>query len=262
MSIRAVDLVLNSEVKPISDRFVLIVLANFANSFGISYPSTAKITQHARMDRKTVLRSLVRLRKSGVIEDTGKRTGRTKSVIVYRLPFAVEEPGEPLPKMGQLSSPVSIPSSPVSVPKLSQSTLENRQEPLREPYKVFQERISGIFHRRISTRWNDKELKIFRSILPIDSETLSMVERYYKTERGKEGNICRRDVFTFLNNYSSEVDRAVAWCKRHPVKNKIIAMRPETAQEETPEQVAERKKMLDREMDQLRQHFKKSHETG
>src|SRR5262249_40711086 len=131
MSIRAVDWVLNSEVKPMSDRFILIVLANYCNSFGIAYPSITRITEQARLDRKTVVKSLKRLREKGMIEDTGKRTGVTKRVIVYRLPWAVEErPEETVPKADLLNRSVSVPNRSVSVPKQVHFSLENRQEPL------------------------------------------------------------------------------------------------------------------------------------
>jgi hypothetical protein len=140
MSIRAIDWVLRSDVSPPSDKFVLIVLANYCNSFGLSYPSVSRVVSDTGYDRKTVLRALMRLKDKTVIQDSGKRLGRTKQVVVYRLSWAIEETDEieTVPKaelfIGSKQSQYGSKQSQYGS-KQSQSALENRQEPLKEPIR-------------------------------------------------------------------------------------------------------------------------------
>jgi hypothetical protein len=137
MSIHAIDWVLRSTVKPPSDRFVLVVLANYCNSFGLAYPSIRRIAINTGYDRKTVNAALARLRNKGLIHDSGKRVGVTKSIIVYKLSWAVEEDTEEVgPKMEQLqnrNSPVLLPKQAQFSGKQAQSTHQNRQKNRQEP---------------------------------------------------------------------------------------------------------------------------------
>jgi len=161
MSIRAIDWVLRTEIKPISDKFILVVIANYANSFGLSYPSRTRLRNVTGYDRKTIGAALSRLKFKGLIEDSGKRVGLTKSIIVYRLPWAIEdeEAGpvlDHLPENG--SRPTFDGSRPNSPPKQAQSTLENRQEPsvltVNEPSEVEREKVKyflGSLLRKIQT---------------------------------------------------------------------------------------------------------------
>ncbi len=47
--------------------------------------------------------------------------------------------------------------------------------------------------------------------MPIALESLDLIERYYAVERAKgDEGIHRRDMLTFLNNFTGELDRANA----------------------------------------------------
>ncbi|MEP6602234.1 MAG: hypothetical protein ABJB49_10580 [Nitrospirota bacterium] len=74
-----------------------------------------------------------------------------------------------------------------------------------------QDRLAAVFNRRKGTRWTPKEEKALQAASPINEGDLSLVERYYQSERGKDGSICRRDLPTLLNNFPGEVDRARRW---------------------------------------------------
>src|ERR1700752_4423088 len=81
------------------------------------------------------------------------------------------------------------------------------------------QRIAKLFHRKPSTPWTDKEIRRFKSLKKAgcfdDPAELLMVERYYEAERKKGSDgIHRRDLYTFLNNYGGELDRARARRKR------------------------------------------------
>jgi biotin operon repressor len=67
-------------------KFVLVMLGDAAaEETALGFASVAYLCEVTELDRKTVLRSLARLQEWGFIVDTGKKTGRTKSITVYRL---------------------------------------------------------------------------------------------------------------------------------------------------------------------------------
>lgn len=76
----------------------------------------------------------------------------------------------------------------------------------------FKSRLSRMFNRRESTVWSEKEIRQFKALLKqghITPENLSLLERYYSQEKAKgEKGIHRRDLLTFLNNFTGELDRA------------------------------------------------------
>jgi len=71
-------------------------------------------------------------------------------------------------------------------------------------------RLGAIFNRRATTKWDTKEVKAYNAIGDITEEDLALLERYYKVMRAKndDDNHSRRDLFTLLNNFSGELDRA------------------------------------------------------
>jgi hypothetical protein len=69
-----------------ADKLVLLGLADRHNTeHDAAYPSAAWLVEFSGLDRKTVLASLGRLQSSGLIEDTGKRVGKTKQIRVFKL---------------------------------------------------------------------------------------------------------------------------------------------------------------------------------
>lgn len=78
-------------------------------------------------------------------------------------------------------------------------------------------RISQLFNRRLTTAWAERDVKTFKAIGTIDVQDLARIEAYYVAERrkGDEGRH-RRDLTTFLNNYSGELDRANAYANHKP----------------------------------------------
>lgn len=74
-------------------------------------------------------------------------------------------------------------------------------------------RIAAIFNRRLTTEWQEKEIKAFKALkLRDDDPDLALVEKYYAAVKPTpEGRYLRHELFTFLNNFRGEVDRARAW---------------------------------------------------
>lgn len=96
-------------------------------------------------------------------------------------------------------------------------------------------------HRRLTTHWSEKEIRQFRKLVKVhafeNKDDLALLERYYEHERKKgDKGWHKRDLYTFLNNFFGEVDRAVLWGKSHPLKTerKIIPL-PNLAHSDQPE---------------------------
>lgn len=86
MSLEAITWALRQPIKHSSAKFVLVALANCAGGdSALAWPSVAYLSHATGQDRKTVVANLQRLQEWGLIEDTGKRTGTTKQIVVYRL---------------------------------------------------------------------------------------------------------------------------------------------------------------------------------
>lgn len=96
-----------------------------------------------------------------------------------------------------------------------------KQVPTSEPAR----RMASMFGRRESTGWSDKEIQAFKKLGAVDLEELAIVEVYHAAEKAKgENGRHRRDLFTFLNNYRGEVDRATA--SRKPAKAPLTQKEP------------------------------------
>jgi hypothetical protein len=81
-------------------------------------------------------------------------------------------------------------------------------------------RIAELYRRRPTTPWSAKEIRAFRALGTIDPSDLDAVCRYTESERSKGDEGChRRDLLTFLNNFTGELDRARQ--KQSPVKEQI-----------------------------------------
>lgn len=86
MSVEAITWALRQPITQSSTKFVLVVLANCASAdSGLAWPSVAYLSSATGQDRKTVVTNLQRLQEWGLIEDTGKRAGTTKQIVMYRL---------------------------------------------------------------------------------------------------------------------------------------------------------------------------------
>lgn len=167
MSVEAITWALSQPVKHSSAKFVLTVMANYADADFVCWPSAALLSEQTAQDRKTVLENMRRLRDLGYLEDTGERKGTTKQVVVYRLKkpesgtvITSPTPASPASndtENGTLPPGQQVPNSPSKSPvfpdKQSQISLEtvpifpgnspengtrNRKEPsgtVKEPVK-------------------------------------------------------------------------------------------------------------------------------
>ena len=105
MSVEAITWALAQPVDRSSSKFVLVVLANYANADMCAWPSIAAICAATSQNRKTVMDGLRRLLGAGLIVQTGETAGRTGSVPVYQLdtkavPKTVQLKAAAVPKTG------------------------------------------------------------------------------------------------------------------------------------------------------------------
>lgn len=85
MSVEAIAWALELKVGRSSAKFVLVAMANCANSDMTCWPSIQYLSDATCQDRKTVLENIKRLKEIGLIIDTNMRKGSTGQVIVYQL---------------------------------------------------------------------------------------------------------------------------------------------------------------------------------
>lgn len=235
MSLKAITWVFETTVGSPCDKSVLIAMADHTSESGKAFPSVSLLCRKTEYDRRTIMRSLARLEAAGFIKDTGQRVGATKKVKVWKLSWANEWAGqsETVTKTIPLQSGDSVtPNGDSGAPNGdsgAKRTLSNRQgtSPIvpkgdRSDTAAWADRIATIFHRRLDTPWSAKEIKVFRTLIPFNDDDLCMIERRYAGERLNKENTLRRDLCTFLNNYRGEVDRALAWCEKHPVRSHTL----------------------------------------
>lgn len=68
--------------------------------------------------------------------------------------------------------------------------------------------IASLFSRRLTTAWDAKEIKAFRATQKHPDEDFNLVVDFYR-ESGSP--FLRKDLGTFLNNFTGELDRARKW---------------------------------------------------
>ena len=86
-------------------------------------------------------------------------------------------------------------------------------------------RLNALFRRRPTTRWTAAELKSWRDITPLDEEDLKSVERFFQlTDHVPHNGYRRHDLYTLLNNFNAEVDRARQF--KEPNQGKALDFAP------------------------------------
>lgn len=88
----------------------------------------------------------------------------------------------------------------------------------RLPTSPMSQRISALFRKRHTTEWSEKDIVKYKDLGSklLTDENMTVIEAYYAVERAKgtsgpERGIHRRNLSTFLNNFTCELDRAREW---------------------------------------------------
>lgn len=160
MSVAAISWALKQSVPRTTHKFVLVVLANYADADNCCYPSVECLCQNTGQNRKTILDGLKFLRDHGLIVDTSQRVGRTGNVIVYKLlggenltvPKTGLLEGQTVPETGQFetvpktdgNSPVFSSNSPKNGRKQSQKRDTDTKGTLKSTRKKTLKEIDGV----------------------------------------------------------------------------------------------------------------------
>ncbi len=98
------------------------------------------------------------------------------------------------------------------------------------PQTELAQRVAVMFNRRLNTPWSEKEVRVWNLLVKdryvTDLNNIDVIERYYVYQRKQEKGIHRRDLYTFLNNFSGELDRARAWDEDMRERSKRKVRRP------------------------------------
>jgi hypothetical protein len=97
----------------------------------------------------------------------------------------------------------------------------------QEPTPLMKHLAKRLYNRRESTFWNEQEVEAYNDIKARyeDESTLKsdveLLGRYYDEQRKKpeEENYAKRDLITCLNNFTSQVERAVNY--RFPANKRV-----------------------------------------
>jgi DNA-binding transcriptional MocR family regulator len=97
MSVQAISWALDHRVHSVTEKVILLVLANYANEYGISWPSQRTLAENAACDERTVRRTLVSLEARGVIRRIARRRGNgsRQSDMILMSAFTGRKPAAP-----------------------------------------------------------------------------------------------------------------------------------------------------------------------
>lgn len=207
MSIEAMNTAFLMDIKPSSLKFVLVVLANYANENNLAYPSIPTLAKKTGQDDKTVRKNLQKLVELGFVFDTGHKVGKTKQVVVYQMTLNPT-------KNGSLQKTEASQISPERLPKT---------EALNPPK-------NGTQNRKV---FNNKGIE---KIIKLNDESQIPVDwaEWAKEKRQELSQESILDLFDGFKDHhlakgSKFQDWKRAWqtwlrndAKYHPVKNKPI----------------------------------------
>lgn len=242
MSIRQMNSAWDAECRSHTAKLVLVALADNANDSGVCWPSITSIAKKCGLSRQSVLDQIEHLEADKMISvsrgEKGKSNRYSMTIPVNSIdqstPLTSQPDRPPLVNVVDRSqstplteavnvvdpnhqepsfeSPVEPPTAP-GAPD-APSAGEGRGATDKTPTTIEAKRIAKLFNRKETTEWSPKEIKAFKSLLKrgvITTDALDALDAYYAAERakGKDG-WHRRDLYTFLNNFDGEVDRASA----------------------------------------------------
>jgi len=128
MSIEAMVKAGKTQTGSASEKLLLLVMSNLANEAFECYPSYKYLCYVTELNIKTVKTCIKNLIVKGILLDTGKRVGKTKKIVVYKLNFectAMQKNNEMNPKLGPLNEP--------KIGPISNNEMSPKTGPLNEP---------------------------------------------------------------------------------------------------------------------------------
>lgn len=200
MSNAALNWAFSLHIKPATAKFVLVAMADQVGDSWLSFQSIPTLCTRTCLNKKTIQGALGRLSELSLIEDTGERTGRTMSVVVYRLSSPENGTAKPAQKrdgLDQEAGPFLSRSRPVfpakqaqkraTDPKGTQGTQKKKrtcadEHPLFDRwYQKYPEKKSRGQARKAFSELDPDERLVSEMIEAIDRQK---AERAAKVDRG------------------------------------------------------------------------------
>ena len=97
MSVQAITWALDYRVRNVTEKAILLVLANYANEYGISWPSQRTLADQSACSERTIRRTLGHLESRGVIRRIARRreNGSRQSDLILLETFGGRKPAPP-----------------------------------------------------------------------------------------------------------------------------------------------------------------------
>ena len=107
MSVQAITWALDFRVRSATEKAILLVLANYANEFGISWPSQPTVAEQAACNDRTVRRTLLEFETRGILKrfPRWRRNGSRQSDVILLVAFEGREPAPPGSRRWMTSKP-------------------------------------------------------------------------------------------------------------------------------------------------------------
>jgi len=115
MSVQAIAWALSQETGSPSAKLVLVALANYADQFGICWPSQALLARQSEQSVDSIQRRLQELVERGFLE---KKTRRRQSTLYHLLMPEVLKPQSAVSNMETNRTEIKIPQNQVKIPQL------------------------------------------------------------------------------------------------------------------------------------------------
>lgn len=181
MGIPALNWAFEQTVGSSSLKFLLVAMANYADEYGICYPSVIRLSVDTEQDRKTIMRNIAKLEELNLLVDTNERCGATKRVPVYRLLISEAKKGNS-PKNGTVDG-VMVPFFPTNGPVFpSKQSLKRDTDPsgtIRNP------QVGGI-----SAAQPSKNKLTPQQLFWMINERLKTAKGSLKTKLESERDLC------------------------------------------------------------------------
>ncbi len=158
--------------------------------------SDAGVTQSVTQEKRNITSESYADSDAGVTQEQGTAPS----------PSPALSPVPPIPPT-PTPNPLNPPEPPQAAGGEDEEVKAEKQRKAAE-HRALSIRIGSIVRRKPSTDWLPKEKTALVKLYPLPEADIAVVERYYAAPMDAARDYRRRDLFTLLNNWPGEVDRA------------------------------------------------------
>jgi len=155
MSVQAITWALDYAAGSVTEKVLLLVLANYANKFGVSWPSQKTLADQTALGERTVRRVLADMERRGVIRRIVRRRGNgsRQSDMILLAAFDGRKPAPPgMLDVGPDGAEIDAPDQPANGDNRPMRPLDNRPPDPDPPATVAALDTSKILKRTTTAR--------------------------------------------------------------------------------------------------------------